>query len=131
MRIVIRYFFRTLRLVLTPFVLLWEKFTTPTGVERSPEEQQRVDSETAQMALYQFKTCPFCIKVRREVKRLSLNIDLRDAQHDALHRAELQNGGGKPQVPCLKLTDEQGNVQWLYESDVIIQLLRSRFCTAS
>jgi len=127
MKIIIRYFFRTLRLILTPFVLLWEKVTTPKGIERPAEHQQKIDAQTAQMALYHFKTCPFCIKVRREMNRLSLNIELRDAQHDAQHRGDLQAGGGKPQVPCLKMTDERGNVQWLYESDAIIQLLQSRF----
>lgn len=127
MRIIIRYFFRTLRLILTPFVLLWETVTIPKGVERSAEDQQVVDAATATMALYQFRSCPFCIKVRREMKRLSLNIELRDAQHDAKHRTELQRGGGKPQVPCLKLTDEKGNEQWLYESDEIIVHLRKLF----
>lgn len=127
MRIIIRYFFRTLRLILTPFVLLWETVTTPKGVERSAEDQQVVDAATATMALYQFRSCPFCIKVRREMKRLSLNIELRDAQHDAQHRIDLQNGGGKPQVPCLKLTDEKGSVQWLFESDEIIAQLRKLF----
>lgn len=127
MRLLIRYFFRTVRLLLSPFMVLWEMVTTPKGIERTAEAQQRIDGETASMALYQFRTCPFCIKVRREMKRLSLNIELRDAQHDAQHRAALQQGGGKPQVPCLRWTDENGNEQWLYESDAIIGLLRSRF----
>ena len=131
MRIVIRYFFRTLRLILTPFVLLWELVTTPKGIERAPAAQQQVDRATAQMALYQFKSCPFCIKVRREMKRLSLNIELRDAQHNTEHRNALMQGGGKPQVPCLRITDAQGNDTWLYESDAIIALLRSRFGGAS
>ncbi|HEY0720643.1 MAG TPA: glutathione S-transferase N-terminal domain-containing protein [Gammaproteobacteria bacterium] len=131
MRIVIRYFFRALRLILTPVVLLWEKLTTPKGIARTPEAQRHIDAQTAAMALYQFKSCPFCIKVRRELARLSLTIELRDAQHDAQHRAALQQGGGKPQVPCLRLQDEQGSEQWLYESDAIIQLLRSRFDTAA
>ncbi len=127
MKIIIRYFFRTLRLILTPFMLLWEKLTTPKGIERSAGHQQEIDAQTAQMALYHFKTCPFCIKVRREMKRLSLNIELRDAQHDPQHRGDLHTGGGKPQVPCLKMTDAKGNMQWLYESDAIIRLLQSRF----
>lgn len=131
MRIVIRYFFRTLRLLLTPLVLLWEKLTPPKGIERTPEAQLQVDTQTAAMALYQFKSCPFCIKVRREMRRLSLNIELRDAQHDTQHRSALQSGGGKAQVPCLRLKDKDGNEQWLYESDAIIQLLRSRFAAAA
>lgn len=127
MRIFLRYFFRTLRLLLTPFVLLWERLTTPKGIERSPEAQRQIDAQTAQLALYQFRSCPFCIKVRREMRRLSLNIELRDAQHDAQHRTALQRGGGKPQVPCLRIKEENGQESWLYESDAIIQWLRQRF----
>jgi len=82
MKWMMRYFFRGLRIVLIPFVLIWEAVTTPKGIVRAPSEQQRIDEQTRGMALYQFKTCPFCIKVRREIRRLSLNIELRDARHD-------------------------------------------------
>ena len=58
---------------------------------------------------------------------LSLNIALRDAQNDPQHRAALLQGGGKIKVPCLKITDEGGDSQWLYESTAIIQYLRQRF----
>lgn len=127
MRIVIRYFFRTLRILLHPFMLLWEKLTTPKGVARSAEAQQEVDNQTRQLVMYQFRTCPFCIKARREINRLSLNIELRDAQHDQQNRDALLQGGGRVQVPCLQISDEQGKVQWLYESGVIIQYLQQRF----
>lgn len=127
MRWAIRIFFRTLRIALIPFMLLWERLTTPKGIVRAPQEQQRVDEQTRHMALYQFKTCPFCIKVRREIGRLSLNIELRDAQHDEQHRAALLQGGGTLQVPCLRIFDAQGNSQWMYESDVINAYLHERF----
>ena len=89
MRVIIRYFFRTLRLVLTPFMLLSEKLSTPESVTRSAEEQARADEASKDLALYQFKACPFCIKVRKEIARLGLNIETRDAQHDPEHRAAL------------------------------------------
>jgi glutaredoxin len=127
MKLIIRLFFRTLRIVLIPAVLLWEKLTTPQGVVRSAEAQQRVDEQTRSLALYQFKTCPFCIKVRREIARMSLNIELRDAQHDEKHRADLLQGGGSLQVPCLKIIDDQGKAQWLYESGDINAYLHKRF----
>jgi len=95
-------FFRTLRLVLMPFMLLWAKLAMPKGVVRSADAQQQVERECAKMALYHFKTCPFCIKVRHEMGRLSLPITLRDAQHDAEHREALLQGGGKVQTPCLR-----------------------------
>lgn len=126
----IRYFFRSLRFVLIPAVLLWEIVTTPKGVVRSADEQTKVDAQTRNLVLYQFKTCPFCIKVRREVARLSLNIELRDAQKDEKNRADLLQGGGSLQVPCLRITDEQGNSQWMYESTEINAYLHKRFATA-
>ena len=127
MRIVIRYFFRTLRLILTPIVLISEKLTTPQAIERSAEDQQRVDEASRDLALYQFQACPFCIRVRKELARLGLNIELRDAQHDADHRAELEAGGGRVKVPCLRIAQADGGEQWLYESSEIIDWLRQRF----
>jgi glutaredoxin len=123
----IKIFFRTLRLVLMPFMLLWAKLATPKGIVRSAEAQQQVDQQCKKLALYHFKTCPFCIKVRHEMARLSLPIALRDAQHDAKHRDDLLKGGGKIQTPCLQITDDRGNVQWLYESNDIIKYLQQRF----
>jgi glutaredoxin len=127
MKILIRYFFKTVRLVLTPIVLLAHWMLTPKGVQRSTEAQQRVDEQTAHMALYHFRTCPFCLKVRREMSRLSLNIDLRDAQHEGPNRQELVAGGGEAKVPCLRITGDDGSVQWMYESNDIIDYLHRRF----
>jgi len=126
MRIIIRYFFRTLRLILTPIVLLVEKLTTPKGQSRSDEAQQQVDEACKSLALYQFAACPFCVKVRKEIARLNLNIELRDAKNNEQHRQELLDGGGRVKVPCLRI--EQGDkVQWMYESDDINQYLQQRF----
>ena len=122
-----KIFFKSLRIVLIPFMLLWEKMTTPKGVIRQPEAQQRVDQQCKDLALYQFKTCPFCIKVRRELSRLSLNIPLLDAQNQQQNREALLQGGGRVTVPCLRITDVHGNVQWMYESSEIIRYLHARF----
>lgn len=128
MRTVIRAFFRLLRLVLTPFMLLSEKLSTPKAeVNRSPEQQAEVDKQTAKLALYQFRACPFCVKVRKEMARLGLDIELRDAQHDPKHREELEQGGGRVKVPCLLITDDLGNKQWMYESDAINAWLNRQF----
>ncbi|SNC59578.1 Glutaredoxin [Marinobacter sp. es.048] len=127
MRFIIRYFFRTLRLVLTPFMLLSEKLSTPESVTRAAEEQARADEASKHLALYQFKACPFCIKVRKEIARLGLNVETRDAQHDPEHRAALEAGGGRVKVPCLKIRHEDGSERWLYESDEIKAWLQERF----
>jgi glutaredoxin len=127
MRILIRYFFRALRVVLTPFLLLGDKLTTPKGMERDPAEQARVDAETENLALYQFPACPFCIKARRTIRRLGLNIELRNAQPTGEHRKALQEDGGKLQVPCLRIAHPDGHVEWMYESADIVRYLEDRF----
>jgi len=119
MRWLIRSFFKTLRAILGPFMLLWEKLSSPRGIPRTEEEQKKIDQETAQLSLYQFRTCPFCIKVRRHIRALSLNIETRDAQNNPTYRAELLKGGGNVKVPCLRIENTEGEVTWLYESDVI------------
>lgn len=123
----IRIFFKGLRLALMPFMLLWAHLAKPGGIVRPAEEQQAIDAECSKLALYHFSTCPFCIKVRHEMARLSLPIQLRDAQHDPVHRADLLQGGGKIQTPCLRVEDGRGNVLWMYESNDIIQYLQQRF----
>jgi glutaredoxin len=127
MKIFFKMFFRALRFVLMPFMLLWASVGKPKGMVRPAEVQAKVDAECAGLALYHFSTCPFCIKVRHEMARLSLPILLRDAQHDQQHRADLLQGGGKVQTPCLRITNEQGNVRWMYESNDIIKYLQQRF----
>lgn len=122
-----KIFFRSLRAILGPFVLLWEIVTTPKGLLRQPEMQRQVDLECRGLILYQFGTCPFCVKVRREIRRLSLNIELRDVKKYPQYRDELLQGGGQIKVPCLKIADEQGNCQWMYESADIIKYLHERF----
>lgn len=122
-----KIFFKILRILIGPLLLLGEKITTPKGIVRAPEEQRRIDQQCKHLALYQFKTCPFCIKVRRELKRLSLNIEMRDARNNEDHRQALLQGGGEVKVPCLKITDEQGASQWMYESSDIIRYLEQRF----
>lgn len=129
MKAVVRLFFRSIRILLIPFMHLFEFVTTPKGVVRTAATQQIVNQQSRNLVLYQFQTCPFCIKVRREIKRLSLPIELRDAQKNPQHRAALSQGGGQIKVPCLKISDEQGKVQWLYESTAINQYLHQRFGT--
>ena len=127
MKTVIRAFFRTLRIVLGPVMLLKERLTRPSGVKRAPEAQASVDLQCQSLALYQFNTCPFCIKVRQEMRRLSLPIEKRDAQHNTANREQLLQGSGATKVPCLKITDANGQTRWLQDSGAIVAYLRERF----
>jgi glutaredoxin len=131
MKLVIRTFFKTLRLVLGPVMLLKERLTNPEGVQRDAAAQAAVDVQCQSLALYQFNTCPFCIKVRQEMRRLSLPIEKRDAQHHVANRDELQQGSGATKVPCLKITEANGQVRWLQDSNAIVAHLRERFDTSA
>ncbi len=127
MKTVIRIFFKTLRAILGPVLLLGNWLTRPKGVVRSDHDQQVIDGQTQQLALYHFPTCPFCLKVRRAIRRQSLKINLRNAQHDLAHRNALLAGGGKIQTPCLQITDAAGKATWMYESDAILAYLKHEF----
>ena len=127
MKLFFRYFFRTIRIILGPVLLFSDWISSPKGIKRSTEKQKQVDADTSKLAIYQFKTCPFCIKTRRAIKRLSLNIQLLDTQKNADNRQALLQGGGEIKVPCLRITQDDGVIRWMYESDDIIKYLEERF----
>ena len=131
MKPVIRAFFQTLRLVLGPVMLLKERLTNPEGMQRDAAAQSAVDLQCQSLALYQFNTCPFCIKLRQEMRRLSLPIEKRDAQHNAANRDELLQSSGATKVPCLKITEANGETRWLQDSKAIAAYLRERFGTSA
>ena len=130
MKTFIRAFFKTLRVVMGPFMLLWEMVNRPDGLIRPPAVQDEVDQQCKSLTLYQYKTCPFCIKVRQEMHRLSLKITRLDAQQEGQHREALRLGGGQAKVPCLRITDQAGQHQWLYDSGEIMLYLNQRFAKA-
>ncbi|MGB5474213.1 MAG: glutaredoxin [Gammaproteobacteria bacterium] len=127
MKLIIRYFFKLVHTIVGPILLLADRLTAPRGMEREPAEQQRIDEQTKGLVMYQFLTCPFCIKTRRAIKRLSLNIETRDALNHEPSRKQLLKCGGKIMVPCLRITEADGRAKWLYESDAIIKYLEQRF----
>ena len=121
------YVFKAIRWVLGQIIVAIDWLTRPSLPKYSEEKRAELDKMTASMALYQFGLCPFCVKTRRTVRRLGLNIELRDARNDPKWNAELIEQGGKYQVPCLRLVDDNGDVNWLYESTEINNYLDQRF----
>lgn len=101
--------------------------TRPKKQQRSVEAQARVDAAAADLQLYQFYGCPFCIKVRRTLHRLNVPVVCVDINKSPSDEQTLIQQGGKRQVPCLRITEQDGSVQWLYESKAIIDYLQTRF----
>ena len=125
------FIFKPVRWVLGQIIIFIDWLTRPKPMQRSAETQKKVDEQTQNMVLYQFKQCPFCVKTRRQIRRLALNIENRDARNDPQWNQELINDGGKYQVPCLKITAADGSVQWLYESTEINQFLNEKFAASN
>lgn len=99
--------------------------TNPKPVKRGAAEQADAQAKTEGLALYQRYACPFCVKTRRAIHRLNVNIEIRDIKNSE-YRDELIAQGGRVMVPCLRI-EEDGEVKWLYESNDIIQFLNARF----
>ncbi len=112
------------RWILGRLVLTYDALTRPKPVTRDAAAQAALDAKTEKFALYQFNACPFCVKVRRELRRQALNVELRDARNDETHKQALIEGGGRYKVPCLQIENENGETAWLYESDDIIAYLK-------
>ena len=122
--------FKIIRAILGPILLLFERLFKPKGLVRTAEDQRQVDEATKYLALYQFQTCPFCLKVRRVIQRLSLKIEYRDIMKNKEFETELIQQGGQRQAPCLRITKNDGKVQWMYESDEINKYLTNIFSTS-
>jgi len=125
------FIFKPIRWLLGQIIIFVDWITRPKPAERSAEAQQEVDRQTQNMVLYQFQQCPFCVKTRRTIHRLALNIEKRDARNDPKWNQELISEGGKYQVPCLKITADDGTVQWMYESTDINQFLDEKFSVSN
>ena len=99
---------------------------SPKKIERDPELQKKVDQQAQGLTLYQLYACPFCIKTRRTMKRLRVPVPTRNVHVGSPHRQVLEKGGGRIQVPCLHIPQEQGDI-WMYESSEIIEFLEKQF----
>ncbi len=115
------------RAILGALILFFNWVFTPKSIKRDSAEQARIDAQTAKLALYHYNACPFCVKVRRAMKRNALNIETRDAKRNEKFKEELVQGGGQLKVPCLRIEEENGDVRWMYESGDIISYLDGRF----
>lgn len=88
-------------------------------------------AQTDTLTLYHFESCPFCARVRGAMARMGLDLPLRDVQRDRSSLEELVSATGQRTVPCLRIEDTPGQVQWMHESADIIDYLDRRFSAAS
>ena len=111
-----------IRFVLGKLILGINRVTQPRKPDLTAEQQAALDEVTCNLALYQYAACPFCVRVRRAMRRMGMPIEIRDIKTDPRWRVELIQEGGKQQVPCLRI-DSGESVVWLYESSDIVAYL--------
>jgi len=64
------------------------------------------------------------------MKHIDIEVEERDIARNPAYRAELIKGGGRAQVPCLRI-ESKGEVRWLYESQDIVRVLQRQATKAS
>ena len=114
---------KIIRWVLGRLILIIDYLTRPKKLIRIESQQQKIDAILKDHSLYEFHACPFCVKIRRYLRKNSLNINIMDAKNNKKYRSELEKLGGKIQVPCLRIKNNNNNIIWLYESNDIISYL--------
>ncbi|MGO2236664.1 glutaredoxin [Marinomonas sp. UCMA 3892] len=117
---------KLIRNLLGYIIIAVDLLTRGSKKKRTPEKQEKINQELKNFSLYQFSACPFCTKTRRAMYKLNLPIEKRNATEGSVHRTELLEGGGKVKVPCLRI-EQDGKVEWMYESSQIISYLEKRF----
>ena len=117
---------KLLREGLGQLIVIINFITLPRKMKRNDQMQAKVNEQASKMSLYQFKRCSFCVRTRRQIHRLNLPIEYRDASQGSPHREQLENEGGQVKVPCLRI-EEGNNIEWMYESADIISYLNNRF----
>lgn len=79
-------------------------------------------AEPVKYSLYYSQYCFYCQKVLMILRKKSHQIKLLDVS-DREHHRHLVAGGGKGQVPCLRI-DQDEQKQWLYESSDILKYIQ-------
>lgn len=106
-------------------ILLFNFIFSPRSPKLSAAEKSALAEKTAHLSLYQLPACPFCVKVRRAMKRQGIVLALKNINQQPELKEELIKEGGKRTVPCLKISKSNEPVQWLYESNEIIAYLNN------
>ena len=120
-----------IRWIVGRIILFFDFVFSPKSPQRSEQQQSVVDQSVQNFQLYQLPACPFCVKVRRAMKRNGININLRNINDDTQYKEELIAQGGKRTVPCLRIENDDDSITWMYESKAIIKFLEQRISTVN
>ncbi len=116
---------KVIRWILGRMIILLDFAFTPKSRLRDKSSQELINKITKPYKLYQYNACPFCVKVRRFLKKESINIQLINAKNE-VYKKDLIEYGGILKVPCLRVEVEKNEVKWLYESNEIINFISKK-----
>tara|TARA_B100000614_G_C14313091_1_gene397115 strand:- start:40 stop:408 length:369 start_codon:yes stop_codon:yes gene_type:complete len=117
---------KSIRYILGQIIIFLDWLTRPKRPNHSIDVQKILDLQTENFTLYQMHRCPFCVKTRRAIHCLGLNIKTKDVKRNPNDKEDLIRFGGHYKVPCLAI-EENGITKWMYESNDIIEYLQQRF----
>ena len=86
-------------------------------------------TNTEDLALYMYPTCPYCRRVMTTLRRLGVEVEYRNIHANSAYRDELLEARGKTTVPVLRIesSDPDEEEEWMPESADIVQYLADRF----
>ncbi len=78
------------------------------------------------LALYYYDTCGYCMRVRYALKKLDVEVEMRNIHRDPKHLDDLAEARGRETVPVLRIAHPDGD-EWMGESQDIVAYLEKRF----
>lgn len=107
-------------------IILFVDFIVPVDSKKhlKKEEKKHFKELTEKWKIYEFKACPFCVRVRRYLKSRGIFIQTINAKNEQ-NKEELSSKGGKGKVPCLFYIQDEKEY-WLYESKSIMSFIEEK-----
>lgn len=101
----------------------WIEYYAEHFIEKfAPSDEKNEDK----LALYHLPTCPFCLRVRRTIDKLGLEVELRNTREQT-HFDDLVAERGRGTVPVLHITSPNGEERWMPESVDIVEYLERMY----
>ena len=112
-----------IRWILGSLILFLNWVFSPKSIVRNSVLQKEIDQQFSGFTLFHYPACPFCVKVRRVMKKYNLSLKLVDPRNCETGMQDLIKGGGKLKVPCLRI---QNNNEGAIRSRRLLPPARSR-----
>lgn len=117
---------KAVRCIVGFFVGIFGWATRPAQIQRSELDRKALAQAVKSLRIYDYKGCPRSLKLRHALHRLNLDIQYCDISSSQIHQNNLLTQYGRLHAPILRI-EENHKVQWLDDSQQIIQYLNQRF----